>query len=79
MQGQGRHLEEEIEALEQEAECHKHNRRPHPGEKGALVRGVVGVVLDHRASLRQCLEVNSSGTKGCELDALTKMRPAEGN
>ena len=40
-------MQEQIEALDQKSKRHDGNRRSYPGEKGALVGGVIGEILDH--------------------------------
>src|SRR5205807_10592561 len=52
-----RNLQEQVEFLHQEPERHDGNRGAHPGEKRALVGGVVAVSIDHGALsgyLHQC-------------------------
>jgi hypothetical protein len=40
-------MQEQIEALDEKSKRHHRNRRSYPGEKGALVGGVIGEILDH--------------------------------
>ena len=43
-----REAQEQVELGDDKAERHDRDARPHPGEKGALVRGMVAVAFDHR-------------------------------
>jgi hypothetical protein len=49
-EGRGRDLEEQIELLDQKAKRHDGDRRAHPGKKRPLIRRVVAIPLDHRAT-----------------------------
>jgi len=49
-EGRGRDPEEKIELLDQKAKRHDGDRRAHPGKKRPLIRRVVAIPLDHRAT-----------------------------
>jgi hypothetical protein len=49
-EGRDRDSEEQVELLDQIAKRHDGDRRAHPGKKRPLIRRVVAIPLDHRAT-----------------------------